>query len=328
LWSLVKPLSNETAGCSAGIGSALKMAFHEIHGFVACAQWPMGVESSDLNSSIMKKPGLLLIPAMTVAMVFTAAAEPVAPLKALLILGGCCHDYKTQKDILSAGIETRANIKVDICYSPDTNTRPKFTCYEKDTWSDGYDVIIHDECAADIKDLVMLNRILAPHRKGVPGVNLHCAMHSYRTAQNYKAPVVAGTDESLWFDYLGLHSSSHGPQLPIEIIFLPGASPITNGFENWTTIKEELYNNITVHDSAKPVANGKQAEKEAVVAWTNFYGEKKTRVFSTTLGHNNETIADARYLDLVTRGVLWACDKLDKDGKPAFGYGPAAVIVK
>jgi hypothetical protein len=28
------------------------------------------------------------------------------------------------------------------------------------------------------------------------------------------------------------------------------------------------------------------------------------------------------YLDLVTRGLLWACDKLNEDGTPKAGYGP------
>jgi hypothetical protein len=32
-------------------------------------------------------------------------------------------------------------------------------------------------------------------------------------------------------------------------------------------------------------------------------------------------MSDPVYLDLVTRGLLWACDKLDKDGKPKAGYG-------
>ena len=51
--------------------------------------------------------------------------------------------------------------------------------------------------------------------------------------------------------------------------------------------------------------------EEFVVAWTNEYG--KSRVFSTTLGHNNATVGDARYLDLVARGLLWSCDKLNDD---------------
>ena len=46
------------------------------------------------------------------------------------------------------------------------------------------------------------------------------------------------------------------------------------------------------------------------MAWTNTYNGK-TRVFGTTLGHNTATVADPRYLDLVTRGLLWAVDKLD-----------------
>ena len=38
----------------------------------------------------------------------------------------------------------------------------------------------------------------------------------------------------------------------------------------------------------------------------------KTKVFATTLGHNNDTVADARYLDLGTRGLLWSVSKLDE----------------
>ena len=277
----------------------------------------------------MKKSALFLLPVIAAALTLSAAAAPVAkPLKALLVLGGCCHDYNTQKDILAAGIEARANIKVDVCYSPDTNTKPAFTCYEKDTWAEGYDVIIHDECAADIKDLDRVRRILAPHLKGLPGVNLHCAMHSYRTAANFKSPVESGTDGALWFDYLGIQSSGHGAQKPIDISYLASASPITSGFENWTTVNEELYNNISIHDSAKPLAKGKQGDSETIVVWTNEYGDQKTRVFSTTIGHNNATVSDARYLDLVTRGLLWSCDKLDKDGKPTAGYGPVVAVAE
>jgi hypothetical protein len=186
----------------------------------------------------------ILIPALAAVLSISASAAPAAgkPLKALLILGGCCHDYKVQKDILKAGIEERTNITVDICFSPDTSTKATFTCYEKENWAEGYDVIIHDECSADIKDLAVVNRILAPHRAGTPGVNLHCAMHCYRTAADVGKPQDSGTDGALWFDYLGLQSSGHGAQLPIDVTYVDPASPITKGLENWTTIKEELYN--------------------------------------------------------------------------------------
>jgi len=52
------------------------------------------------------------------------------------------------------------------------------------------------------------------------------------------------------------------------------------------------------------------------------FAEKKSKVFATTLGHNNATMEAPVYLDLVTRGLLWACDKLNEDGTPKAGYGP------
>jgi type 1 glutamine amidotransferase len=128
----------------------------------------------------------------------------------------------------------------------------------------------------------------------------------------------------LWFDFLGLQSSGHGPQEPIDITFTDAAHPVTKGMANWTTIKEELYNNHAVFPTAQVLARGTQGKSEAVVAWTNHYGPNKTRVFSTTLGHNNETVADARYLDLVARGLLWVTGKLNDDGTPAAGFAPVA----
>ncbi len=244
--------------------------------------------------------------------------EAVKPLRALIVAGGCCHDYNRQKDILKAGIEARANVVVDIAYSPDTTTKVKFEAYLKDNWSANYDVIIHDECSADVKDLDYVNNILDAHRKGLPAVNLHCAMHSYRVGQ-FQKPVTAGSPDALWFDFIGLQSNSHGAQLPIEITIVDKEHPSMAGAGNWTTVKEELYNNVAML-TAHPLAKGKQISKdkegkpvetETVVAWTNEYGPKKTRVWSTTIGHNNDTVSDARYLDMVTRGLLWSCDKLN-----------------
>lgn len=257
------------------------------------------------------------------------AADRPAPLRALLLLGGCCHDYAAQQGILKEGLEARMNIVIDVVYTPDTSTSPPLPIYGNPAYADGYDLVIHDECAADINVPATVEGVLAPHRAGTPGVNLHCAMHSYRTIKDVSKPVTPGTADSLWFDYLGLQSSGHGPQKPIAIVFGKDAGPLTAGLANWTTINEELYNNIVVRESAKVLARGSQEPNtrpnftESAVAWTNEYGDKKARVFSTTIGHNNDTVSDARYLDFVARGVLWACGKLDDSGKPAVGFGPA-----
>lgn len=274
---------------------------------------------------------LFLALAVTLAgWLFVHAAEEkkAAPLRVLLVLGGCCHDYATQQTLLKVGIESRINATVDIEYNPDKSTEAKFPIYEKDDWAKGYDVVLHDECSASVTDPVYVKRILDAHRNGVPAVNIHCAMHSYRWG-NFKEPVKREGDNAAWYEMIGIQSTGHGPQAPIEITYTDKEHAVTKGLADWTTINEELYNNIQVFDTATPLATGKQTqmprpkkgepadpnakgtEVEAVVAWTNVFGPNKTRIFSTTIGHNNETVADDRYLDLVTRGLLWATGKLD-----------------
>jgi hypothetical protein len=277
---------------------------------------------------------LALLAALALPGLAFAAAAP-KPLKILLITGGCCHDYVAQKDLLQKGLAARANVVVEHMHTPDKTTRPPLAAHTNPDYAKGYDLVIHDECAADIADPEMVKNVLAPHLAGLPGVALHCAMHSYRVTKEFSRPLTPGSEGALWFDFLGLQSSRHGPQQPIAITFTASGSPITKGLENWTTINEELYNNVQPPKNFpghQSLATGKQkvtdkkgvtSENESVVVWTNLYGPKQARVFSTTLGHNNATVDDPRYLDLVTRGVLWAAGKLGDDGRPVAGYGPA-----
>jgi len=270
-------------------------------------------------SSLMLSASALLI---ALASPLKAQKSP-KPLKVLLITGGCCHSYATQKNVIKKGLEARANVVVDQIHTDDSSNNPPLSIYRNPNYAKGYDVVIHDECAAGMADLSILNGVLAPHRNGIPGVNLHCAMHSYRVG-NHRMPAEPGTDDNLWFDYLGIQSSGHGPKEPIAISFTNTEHPITKTLEDWATIEEELYNNVQVFPTAKALAKGFQFQPkrsakngnviaakndEAVVVWTNEY--HGTRVFSTTIGHFDETVADERYLDLVTRGLLWSCNKLN-----------------
>ena len=274
-----------------------------------------------MSTSYLKIPVQLPLVACLVALLVAPATRAqagdpaVKPIRALLVLGGCCHDYATQKELLSKGISARAHVEVVIAYDADKTTKHLNPIYESAGWSDGIDVVIHDECSSDVKDLAVIDRILEPHRKGLPAVILHCGMHCYRS-QGYPQNVTP------WFEFTGLQSTGHGPQAPIDIRYVTPANPITQGLENWTTINEELYNNSSgkLLDSATPLARGQQKTKnkagvenvsDSVIVWTNNYRDT-ARVFATTLGHNNDTVADERYLDLVTRGLLWSCNKLDK----------------
>ena len=264
----------------------------------------------------------------------TSLSAEQKPLRVLVVAGGCCHDYANQKEFLKKGIEARVNATVEVAYDPTKSTKPLFELFKNPDWGKNYDVVVHDECAADITDQAYVANIVNAHKNGLPAVNLHCAMHSYRWG-NFKEPVKAGADNASWYEMLGLQSTGHGPQQPIAITFTDKSHPVTTGLADWTTINEELYNNVQIL-GAKTLATGLQkvpekkdkkgkvtpaSEANAIVAWTNEFGPKKTRIFSTTIGHNNATVEDARYLDLVARAVLWSAGKLEADGKPSAGFG-------
>ena len=226
------------------------------------------------------------------------------------MVGGGYHDYARQKDLIKEGIEQRAYVTIELAFVAAANneTKSKFETFAKPDWAKNYDVIIHDECSADLTDADYIAQLLAPHKDGLPAVFLHCAMHSYRTASwNANPPAITP-----WFALTGLQTTAHGAQRPIELTMLDPQHPITKGMTNWTTVNEELYNNIAgkVLDTASPIIRGKQGNSETVVAWSNLYNGK-AKVFSTTIGHNTATVSDVRYLDLVTRGLLWSCDKLN-----------------
>ncbi len=232
---------------------------------------PVTVAVAILSASLLGLTGTTL----------PAVNEP-APIRALLVVGGCCHDYAKQKDILTQGISARANVRWTIAYDPDNGTKHLNPVYEKPDWAKDFDVVVHDECCADVKDLGLIDRILEPHRRGLPGVVLHCGMHCYRSK---------GWPKSVtpWFEFTGLPTTGHGRQQPISVAFTDVESPITKGLKDWTTGKEELYNNSAgkLLDTARPLARGKQtvpskdgkeSTSETVVAWTNLYKGKAQRV--------------------------------------------------
>lgn len=257
----------------------------------------------------------LRVKELTGTQVDTASSTKLEkPLKVLLVAGGCCHDYASQTKLLKDGIESRINANVTVVLSDDKSTKTTFDIYNSDDWAKGYDVVIHDECSADVTERPYVERILNAHRNGVPAVNLHCAMHSYRWG-DFRSPVKDGADNADWYEMIGVQSTSHGPQRPIELSHTNSEHPITKGLEDWTTINEELYNNVRVLDGTTGLIQGDQElsadnKQSAVVAWTNLYGPDKTRIFSTSLGHQNQTVADDRYLDLVVRGLLWVTGNL------------------
>jgi type 1 glutamine amidotransferase len=237
-----------------------------------------------------------------------------APIRALLVTGGCCHDYEAQKKILSEGISARANVTWTVVHEGGSDEKQtRFSIYSQTNWIKDFDVVVHNECSGKLVDVPFIESIATAHKEsGIPAVVIHCSMHSYREA---------ATDE--WRKLLGVSSYRHQARRGFDVVAVKPEHPVMKGWPTkWHDESDELYEIKKVWPNCTPLAksitpNKKDDEHPSI--WVNTYG--KTRVFGTTLGHLNETMQSKEYLDLVTRGLLWACDKLDEDGKAKAGYG-------
>ncbi|MGC6424129.1 MAG: ThuA domain-containing protein [Lentimonas sp.] len=231
--------------------------------------------------------------------------SPKPDIKALLITGGCCHDYNTQREIIPATVDTHTNLRVQwtIVHQRTSAGDILLDFYKNPNWADGYDVVVHNECFAHINDDAYIAQILAPHQEGVPAVLVHCSMHSYREGENPEA----------WWEFCGVHSPGHGAKHPFEVRITNAEHEITQGMRNWTTPQGELYFIEKVYPTATLLAESTaesswNTDVHANI-WVNEYGPKKTRVFATTIGHHNETMVEANYMEMLTRGFLWAAGK-------------------
>ena len=223
------------------------------------------------------------------------------PIKALLITGGCCHNYVFQSQALIAGVAKHAKVDWKIVNEGGRGTKAMIPLYKNPDWAKGYDVVVHNECFANTDNKAYVQSITKVHKAGVPAVVIHCAMHTYRAAQ---------FDD--WRDFLGVTSNRHDHKANYPVKQLV-KHPILEGMpKDWKTPKDELYivekqlPTVTALATSKSERDG----KEHTVIWTHQYG--KARVFGTTYGHSDETFKDPVFLGYVARGLLWAADRLDE----------------
>jgi type 1 glutamine amidotransferase len=245
------------------------------------------------------------------------------PLKALMIVGGCCHDYKAQKNIIADALSKQFPIEWTIIHDRKqsaagasaeesfVDTREHLcSVYASEDWAKGYDVVVHNECFGAMKDPAVIARIARAHKEGgVPAVFLHCAMHSYRMAENADA----------WREVVGAKSVYHEPGAVLDVKTVDAKHPVMEGFPaQWTTpAKDELYVVEKLWDTATVLGTSYSAklQRDNPVIWVNQVG--KVRTFSTSLGHPNATMEAAEYTGLVGRGLLWVCGKLGAEVRPA-----------
>ena len=231
------------------------------------------------------------------------ALHGAPPIKALMIAGGCCHDYPKQKDIIPS-ILKQNGIDFDWTIVAEGKGRDhKNSAYSKPGWINGYDLVVHNECYGGITDVDFINGIAKAHGdSGVPAIIIHCSLHSYRNAK---------TDE--WRKFVGVTSMRHEAKYQLDVKPIITDHPAIAGFpKNWHTPNGELYVIGKVWGNTIPLAHafGKGTKKNQVCIWANTYG--KARVFGTSLGHHNETMLDPQYGKFLATGARWAMSALPK----------------
>jgi type 1 glutamine amidotransferase len=264
----------------------------------------METPSASLSSSHCPKPDLVRLLfaaafswAATVAGGATAEEAPINA-KALLVTGGGWHDYVGQTEIILAALKANLpGLEVEVSAVESSQDAPEVhPAFDDEDWAAGYDLVIYNKCnSGRFTDPELVERIVAPHRAGLPAVVIHCTMHCFRPDETGK-----------WNAFLGIESTNHERGAPVEVRFLQREHPVLAGLpETWAYEKGELYRVISEGEHVEPLAVGVSGEGvEHTVVWTNRYGEGS--IFGTTIGHANETIAEENFQSLLRNGILWA----------------------
>jgi uncharacterized protein len=241
--------------------------------------------------------------ALLLAGCHSSAPHHPKPLRALLITGGCCHNYTFQTEQLTNAVGKMAAVDWKIVNEGGTGTKAQISLYDNPNWAKGFDVVVHNECFADTTDPVYIRKITDAHKAGTPAVVIHCAMHTYRAAN---------IDD--WREMLGVTSRRHDHQSKYPVKKVAAGHPILQGMpDDWVTPLDELYVIEKLWPNARALATSKSEKdgKEYPVIWTNLLGGK-TRVFGTTYGHSDDTFREPVFLAYVSRGILWSAGRLGR----------------
>jgi len=231
----------------------------------------------------------------------TVSAADQRPLRALLVTGGCCHNYPFQTQQLTNALAQLAKVDWTVVKEGGNGTRAEISLYDNPDWAKGFDVVVHNECFADTTNQVYIRKITSAHRAGVPAVVIHCAMHTYRA-----------TDMDDWREFLGVTSRRHDHQSKYPVKQVEPAHTILQGVNtDWVTAMDELYVIEKLWPKAIALATSvsEQDGKTYPVVWINQYNT--ARVFGTTYGHSDEAWRDPNLLTMVSRGTLWAAGRLN-----------------
>ncbi len=254
---------------------------------------------------------LITTAALCLGSAFTSAAATADDdkLKILFITGGGWHDFTAQEKILTKGIGERLNVEFTVDHEAGDDPAHRLRRFEDPDWAKGYDLVLYNMSLSTDQKPETAQAIIDSHVKhGVPAALLHGSTHSYRRSGNEN-----------WFRFMGGRSMRHERQGGFTNEVLVKDHPVMRGFPApWVQPQGELYVIEEMFPTATALAHamGTNPEKHQPTIWVNEY--KGVRVFVTTIGHHNETMASDVYLDLVSRGIQWAVGAGDDGFKPIF----------
>lgn len=239
-----------------------------------------------------------------------AAAAPLAPgvpgrpdkfagqkrIHALVITGGCCHDYGAETAAL---MQMAPDLPIDWTVQNLGGAAQSFVpeLFKNANWYRGYDIVVHNECWTPPDDQVSeayLSNITAATKAGIPAIVIHCAMHTFRSETGDK-----------WRTFLGVRSVRHGPAHPFEVKIVAPAHQAMAGIPAvWMTPVEELYVIDRTYGNTQALATAVDTDgKVYPIVWA--HDSTGARVWGTTLGHK-EAWGDPIYKQMLTQGFRWA----------------------
>ncbi|HSU69476.1 MAG TPA: hypothetical protein VLJ39_21500, partial [Tepidisphaeraceae bacterium] len=176
----------------------------------------------------------------------TLRAEEAKPIKALMLVGGCCHDYKTMPDVLTQKISGLANIKFDIKHL--ATAEEDAALLKNPHFADGYDVVIYDICFGEKWKDGDYDGAIETAKAGKPAVFIHCAMHTFRPPRNQKDPQLKEREaiaDAKWHALDGMDTRVHDKYGPFSTEKVDIANPILKTFpDDWKTAGDEMYNTV------------------------------------------------------------------------------------
>jgi hypothetical protein len=218
------------------------------------------------------------------------------PINAMIITGGCCHDYTGQTKVLMDTINAVMPVHWTVVQGMTSLPGGRLPLFDRGDWARGQDIVIHNECWANVTLSPETIRYIT--EAGVPRLFVHCALHSYRVMK-----------EDGWRELIGADSRRHTRAHNMAITWARG-NPITDGLPPFVTPIDELYVMERTWPGFDPLATAVTPEEGNAtfpVAWT--YNHRGARVFGTTLGHGIETWHTNQFKELLVRGFRWALSR-------------------